>query len=227
LLEATHRNGSPFAGQYPSNIMLTSLLHEARAWPERWRRRFAWWWLTSAQDNLPFLAMLGLPVLGVVGILCFAYLNRTRVEPARAEIAQRIVTRAQRRENDLQCLAENVYFEARGESLEGQYAVAEVTLNRTRAQYFPHTICAVVHEMRWDPNRRRTVADFSWTELGAMSPDDGPAWKRAMAVANAAYDDMHDPIVPGALFYHSINTRPGWARSRTAIATIGNHVFYR
>jgi N-acetylmuramoyl-L-alanine amidase len=207
--------------------MRTSLLHEARSWLTIWRRRLAWYWHVSAKDNLPFLAMLGLPILGVAGIIRFAYVHGTRVEPASIQGMQREATRARRRENDLQCLAENIYFEARGEPLDGQYAVAEVTLNRTRAQNFPHTICAVVHEMRWDPNRRRFIADFSWTELGAMSPDDGPAWKRAMAVASAAYDDLHDPIVPGALFYHSSSVRPGWARTRTAIVTIGNHVFYR
>src|SRR5262249_44812004 len=152
------------------------------------------------------------PILCVAGIIWFAYMSRARVEPARIQATQREAKRAQRRESDLQCLAENVYFEARGEPIEGQYAVAEVTLNRTRAQNFPHTVCGVVHQFRWDPGRRRPVADFSWTELGGLSPDDGPAWKRAMAVANAVYDDVHDPIVPGALFYHSTSVRPGWAR---------------
>jgi spore germination cell wall hydrolase CwlJ-like protein len=135
--------------------------------------------------------------------------------------------RAQRRENDLQCLAENVYFESRGEPLKGQYAVAEVTLNRTRTEHFPHTVCGVVHEMRWDPVRKRPVADFSWTQLGALSPDDDLAWKRALTVATETYDDVHDPVVPGALFYHSTSVRPLWARSRKALTTIGNHVFYR
>jgi N-acetylmuramoyl-L-alanine amidase len=208
--------------------MLTSLLHEARIWPILWRRRLADG-LLDARENLPFLAIVGLPVAGIASIICFACLHETTVDPAPVQdiVSSHQAIRAQRRESDLQCLAENVYFEARGESLDGQYAVAEVTLNRTRAENFPHTICGVVHEMRWDPNRRRHVADFSWTELGALSPDDGPAWKRAMAVATAAYDDVHDPVVPGALFYHSRSVRPGWARTRKAIATIGNHVFYR
>jgi N-acetylmuramoyl-L-alanine amidase len=208
-------------------IMLTAVLREVRIWPAIWRRRFETYRLLGAKDDLPFLAMLGLPILGVAGIICFAYLHSTRIEPAVIQAMQREATRANRRESDLQCLAENIYFEARGEPLNGQYAVAEVTLNRTRAQNFPHTICSVVHEMRWNPGRRRFVADFSWTELGALSADDGPAWKRAMDVASAAYDDLRDPIVPGALFYHSTSVRPGWARTRTAIATIGNHVFYR
>ena len=206
--------------------MRISLLHEARFWPALWRRRLAWYWF-SAKDHLPFLAMLGLPILGLASIVFFACLHTTPIEPDRVQVVQREAKRAQRRESDLQCLAENVYFEARGEPLKGQYAVAEVTLNRTRAPNFPHTICAVVHEMRWDSNRHRFVADFSWTELGALSPDQGPAWKRAMTVASAAYDDEQDSIVPGALFYHSTSVRPGWARTRTQVAKIGNHVFYR
>jgi len=81
--------------------------------------------------------------------------------------------------------------------------------------------------VRWDPGRRRYTADFSWTELGALSPDDGAAWKQAMAVATAEYDDLGDPVVPGALFYHARSVRPGWAKTRKAIVSIGNHVFYR
>src|SRR5436305_144660 len=117
--------------------------------------------------------MRGLPILGVACIIYLAYLDGARIEPARIQAVQREATRAGRRANDLQCLAENIYFEARGEPLEGQYAVAEVTLNRTWSQNFPHTICAVVHESRWDPNRQRFVADFSWTQLGTLSPQDG------------------------------------------------------
>lgn len=171
--------------------------------------------------------MLGLPVLALTGIVCFAYWDRTEIEPVRIQAEERASARALRRANDLQCLAENVYFEARGEPLEGQYAVAEVTLNRTQAPNFPHTICGVVHETRWDAGRRRFVADFSWTELGAVSPENRPAWKQAMAVATAEYDDLHDPVVPGALYYHTRSVWPAWSRRRKVIATIGNHIFYR
>ena len=206
--------------------MLTWLLCEARIWPVVWRRRLAYW-LVGEKDNLAFLVMLGLPILAVAGIIYFAYLNGTRIEPARIQAVQREATLARRRANDLQCLAENVYFEARGEPLEGQYAVAEVTLNRKWSQNFPHTICAVVHESRWDPNRRHFVADFSWTEFGTLSPQVGPAWKQAVAVATAAYDDLVTPVVPGALFYHATSVVPGWSRNRRAVTTIGNHIFYR
>lgn len=213
--------------------MITSLLHEARFRTTLLRHRLAWFWQVEAKETLPFVAMLGVPILFVGSIVCFACLNqadqasRAQLEQARTQIVAREAKRAQRRESDLQCLAENIYFESRGEPVNGQYAVAEVTLNRTRAPNFPHTICGVVHEMRWDPGRKRYVADFSWTELGAMSPDDDPAWKRAMAIATAAYDETRDPVVPDALFYHSTSVRPGWAKTRTAITTIGNHVFYK
>jgi N-acetylmuramoyl-L-alanine amidase len=207
--------------------MLTSLLCEARLWPVLWRRRLADYWRFGAKDQLVFVALLGLLILAASGIIYFAYLDGTRIEPARIEALQLEETRARQRADDLQCLAENVYFEARGEPLDGQYAVAEVTLNRTHAQHFPHTVCAVVHETRWDPIRRRHVADFSWTEFAAPSPEDDPAWKQAMAVANAVYDDLHPPVVPQALYYHATSVRPDWARSRRPVATIGNHIFYR
>jgi spore germination cell wall hydrolase CwlJ-like protein len=207
--------------------MLTSLLLEARIRPSMWRRRLADYWCFADKDNLVFLTLLGLLLAALLSIVTFAYLYGTRIEPARIAAAQLEVTREQRRATDLQCLAENVYFEARGEPLAGQYAVAEVTLNRTHARNFPHSICQVVHESRWDASRRRFVADFSWTELRALSPEDGAAWKQAMAVASAAYDDLHAPVVPGALFYHATNIQPGWSKSRRIVATIGNHVFYR
>jgi len=207
--------------------MLRSLLCEARIWLVDRRSRPHFYWLAGAKDNLGFLAMLGLPAVALMSIVCFAYSERTRVEPAHIEAERRNAAAAQQRALDLECLAENIYFEARGEPLDGQRAVAEVTLNRTRSPYFPHTICAVVHETQWDPLRRRLVAHFSWTELGALSEPTGSAWKQAMTVASAAYDDTYTQVVPGALFYHATSIRPDWARTKTAVATIGNHIFYR
>ncbi len=207
--------------------MFESLLREARLQSTIWCRRGSTYWLLHGRDGWSFYAIAAVPLLGLIGIVCFAYVDSRQAVPVDTHALQREIARANRRESDLQCLAENIYFEARGEPIEGQYAVAEVTLNRTRAEHFPHTICAVVHEMRWDPVRQRPVADFSWTELGGLSPENGPAWKRAMTVATAVYDDTPDPIASGALFYHSKKVRPGWARSRTAITTLGNHVFYR
>ena len=215
--------------------MFTSLLYEARIWPVLWRRRLSYYWVDRDKSGLAFLSMLGLVALAVVGIVYFAYVEGAHSEPLGDDAVQlqaareeRELTRAERRTNDLQCLAENIYFEARGEPLAGQYAVAEVTVNRTQAPHFPHTICEVVHETRWDPARHRHIADFSWTEgVDDLSEPDGPAWKQAMTIATAVYDDVNQPLVPGALFYHATSVRPGWARGRKVVATIGNHIFYR
>ncbi len=207
--------------------MFSSLLYEVRFWPVVWRRRLAYYWLVGDKGSLAFLGVFGLLFLVMAGIIYFAYQEGAPVESVPTELLQRQATRAERRANELQCLAENVYFEARGEPLAGQYAVAEVTINPTQAPYFPRTVCEVVNETRWDPSRRRHVADFSWTESGPLSTPDGPAWKQAMTIATAVYDDLNEPQVPGALFYHATSVRPGWARTRKAVATIGNHIFYR
>lgn len=220
-------SGSQLTSRAGSASMLTSLLLEARIRPMIWRRRLADYWRFDAKEHLVFIGFLGALLVALLGIITFAYLYGTRTEPARMEAVQWGEAHQRQREAELQCLAENVYFEARGEPLAGQYAVAEVTLNRTHARNFPRTICQVVHESRWDASRRRFVADFSWTEHGALYPEDGAAWKQATAVASAAYDELRAPVVPGALFYHATSIQPGWARTRKAVATIGNHVFYR
>lgn len=207
--------------------MFTALLCEARIWPVLWRRRLGWYRHSGARGHLAFAGALGALLAVMACAIGFACYDGLRAEPARIDAMQHAEIRARRRAEDLECLAENVYFEARGEPLRGQYAVAEVTVNRTLAPNFPHTICAVVHEVRWDPGRRRHVADFSWTGRGALSPEEGPAWTQAMTVATAVYDDQHEPLVPGALFYHASSVRPDWARSRRPLATIGNHIFYR
>jgi N-acetylmuramoyl-L-alanine amidase len=205
--------------------MFTSLLLEVRIWPVVWRRRLVFYWHAGEKGSLAFLAMLGLPLLVLASIVYFAYTRPAPIDLVRVEAAQRDA--AHRRAVDLRCLAENIYFEARGEPLEGQYAVAEVTLNRTRSPYFPKTICDVVHEARWDPIRRRSVAHFSWTELRVRSVPKGPAWKQAIAVATAAYDGKYTSVVPGALFFHATRIYPEWAKSQRVVATIGKHVFYR
>jgi len=207
--------------------MFASLLQEARMWPVLWRHRLAYRRRGGTREHLLFALMLVLPIAAVGAIVCFAYFSGTTIQPNRVQALQRQAVRERRRATELQCLAENVYYEARGEPVDGQYAVAEVTLNRTRALNFPHTICEVVHEARWDPARRRMIADFSWTAAGEQYPADGLAWRQAMKVANSAYDELRAPLVPEALFYHAATVHPAWARTHKSVATIGNHIFYK
>jgi spore germination cell wall hydrolase CwlJ-like protein len=128
---------------------------------------------------------------------------------------------------DLACLAFNVYFEARGEPVAGQYAVAEVTMNRVASGRYPDTICGVVHQKNWDPLRKRYVSAFSWTELDERPSREDETFRRAWEVAEAVYDGRHTPMLGGATHYHAVYIKPSWARGNKPVARIGKHVFYR
>lgn len=123
---------------------------------------------------------------------------------------------AARRIVDLKCLAENVYYEARGEPLVGQYAVAEVTMNRVASRAFPNSVCEVVHSR----------GAFSWTYRTDLPEPYGYEWRRAQAVAGSVYDNIEAPLVNGALFYHALHVSPAWAATRTQVALVGRHLFY-
>jgi spore germination cell wall hydrolase CwlJ-like protein len=200
--------------------MLTSLFYEVRSWFVVRRRRLELYWRLGDRDNnFAFLAMLGVPIVLLGVIVHFASSVPMPLQVAREDAARK-------RAVDLRCLAENIYFEARGEPLKGQYAIAEVTMNRLASRHFPDTICEVVHDTRWDRVRRRLVAHFSWTAFERPEPT-GPAWDRAMEVATMVYDNKYTPVMPDALFYHATSVRPYWASSKRVIAKIGNHIFYR
>ncbi len=132
----------------------------------------------------------------------------------------------QLRNQDLTCLTKNIYHEARGEPIEGQYAVAEVTMNRVASKHYPNTVCDVVYQENFDVIRKRNVSAFSWTELDVTAPIDEGIWKRTWKIAEDVYDERAKPRVKGALFYHSKYIRPRWSRGKRRIARIGRHIFY-
>jgi spore germination cell wall hydrolase CwlJ-like protein len=200
--------------------MFRSLVHEIRFWSVVWRRRLAMYWLVGDKDHLGFLAILAVPIVMLGLIIQFAFISKESLDGSRQEAARK-------RALELHCLAENIYREARGEPLQGQYAVAEVTMNRLASPHFPDTICEVVHDTRWDRVRRRLVAHFSWTAFDFESQPSGPAWDQAMEVATAVYEKRYVPVVPTALFYHATSVNPYWARTHRIVARIGNHIFYR
>ena len=178
------------------------------------RDSFAYCWFGIDKGDLVFVVLFGIS-MGLFGFIgYFAYSQHSSAEFERQRLA------------DLGCLARNVFHEARGEPSAGQYAVAEVTLNRVDSRRFPNTVCGVVHEKRWDPERRRYVGAFSWTELNLTSSQKGIAWDRAVAAAMRVYDNEHEPLVQRALFYHAVAIEPRWASSKKQVATIGQHIFY-
>lgn len=126
------------------------------------------------------------------------------------------------------CLALNVYYEARGEPEVGQYAVAEVTMNRVAAARYPSSVCGVVYQQNWDAIRKRMVAAFSWTELKRLPDPKGKKWERALEIAEEVYYRRHEPLkLADATHYHAKRIRPSWSRQLEPVARIGNHIFYR
>ena len=125
------------------------------------------------------------------------------------------------------CLAENVYHEARGEPIDGQYAVAEVTMNRVASKHYPSTVCEVVYQENFDVIRKRNVSAFSWTELDKTSPIDRKIWKRAWKIAEEVYDgrSRSQESTGRCSIIRDTFGRAGLRRKRR-IAKIGRHVFY-
>jgi spore germination cell wall hydrolase CwlJ-like protein len=131
-----------------------------------------------------------------------------------------------------QCLALNIYHEAKGESELGQRAVAYVTLNRANDDRYPSNICDVVKQARLDNNGqpRRNQCQFSWYCDGrGDEPVDPKAYEEAMLVASIVintYGSSFDPTM-GATMYHADSVKPKWRKSFEETTQIENHIFYR
>ena len=115
---------------------------------------------------------------------------------------------------ELECLTKVILYEAGAESRSGQVAVAQVVMNRVESPRFPDTICGVVYQR----------GQFS--AIRSFNPPRNARWNRAMALARDVLDG-HEPVVGEALYCPATHVRPAFGRSRTRVATIGNHVFYR
>ena len=147
---------------------------------------------------------------------------------------------------ELYCLAQNVYFEAKSEPLAGQYAVADVVLNRVNDTRYPNTICEVVREgpikESWKTRQHADLPDheriyhpiknrcqFSWYCDGkADETRDSDAWRQAQIVAyKIVYDQKMRGITEGATHYHADYVSPKWAKSIQLVGSISTHIFYR
>ena len=127
-----------------------------------------------------------------------------------------------KRQREVECLARNMYFEARGESTAGQLAVGQVTINRTKNEHYPNTICGVVSQRhqfswKWDGREDRITQPKVYSQIEAM--------------AEVLYDDYYvantfPDIVDGATHFHTASVNPQW-KGKTLIVRIGNHNFYK
>ena len=126
-----------------------------------------------------------------------------------------------------ECLAEAMYYEARGEGIEGEKAVAEVVLQRTRDRDYPTTVCGVTYD-GVQPDRRD--CQFSFACDGTLRrPKDRYAWQRVQLLAEKILTGVVrlSGQTGHAVAYHSVNVAPLWAQAMLKTAQIGNHVFYK
>ncbi len=122
-----------------------------------------------------------------------------------------------------QCLAEALYFEARGESLKGQFAVGEVILNRVDSARFPNSVCGVINQ----GTGKKFQCQFTYTCDGRKEVISEPAaYARVAKVARALLDGAPRKLTAGATYYHTRSVRPRWSRKFTRTAQIGVHYFY-
>jgi N-acetylmuramoyl-L-alanine amidase len=127
--------------------------------------------------------------------------------------------------DELDCLAMNVYWEARSEPNVGQKAVAAVTLNRVAHPAFPDTICEVVTQGQNGPRHR---CQFSWFCDGRDdTPRESLAWQRARLIADLVLTGRVADPTGGALWYHTDQARPAWTGRLAKSRQIGRHLFYR
>ena len=119
----------------------------------------------------------------------------------------------------LECLAGAIYFESRGEPIEGQLAVAQVIINRAESSVFPSDYCGVVTQR----------SQFSFVKNGRIPTNRGNAgaWERARKIARIAHEGMWESEADDSLYFHATYVRPSWARKKVARATIKSHIFYR
>lgn len=153
------------------------------------------------------------------------FTGRQRGEDARVTDMSVLDRRPRARGNrQWRCMTEALYFEARGETPEGQYAVAEVILNRVDSANYPNSICEVVNQ----GTGRRNACQFTYTCDGI--PDrvtDDRSWHRLGHIARIMIDGAPRDLTRGATHYHADWVNPHWARVYPRTAQYGQHIFYR
>lgn len=139
---------------------------------------------------------------------------------------------------EIVCLADNMYWEARNQSTKGMLAVGHVTMNRVFDDRFPYTVCEVVEQGPTRPSWKdpevyypiRHRCQFSWYCDGKsdiIPTQDEDLYNVIMALAFKVYFDDDNDFTEGATHYHADYVSPSWASTKTKTVTIGDHIFYR
>ena len=142
--------------------------------------------------------------------------------------------------NEITCLAKNMYFEARSEGIAGVVATTQVVYNRVDSEEYPNTICEVIEQAKisqWWLKEKGVIkpiknkCQFSWFCDGySDEPKDDKTYSELFSLAeefvNGDHKNMID-ITGGALWYHADYVHPRWANSKEVTAKVGRHIFYK
>jgi spore germination cell wall hydrolase CwlJ-like protein len=130
---------------------------------------------------------------------------------------------------ELQCLTANIFFEARGESTKGMKAIADITLNRTKHQAFPESICEVVKQKQqfsWVKGDKRSKKVLS-EDLRGFKTEDLAAYQKAKVIATEALSEGYKPTLPkNIVSFHNASVQPAWSKVMKLHGKIGQHYFY-
>jgi spore germination cell wall hydrolase CwlJ-like protein len=139
--------------------------------------------------------------------------------------AERLKLEGQLRVKAEKCLADAIYFEARGEAIRGQIAVAQVVMNRVFSGFYPRSVCGAVYQNA----HRRLACQFTFACDGIPNTITEPhAWSRATRIARDVLDGKYWlPEVNRATHYHAYWVRPSWVREMKRLYKFGVHTFYR
>ena len=138
---------------------------------------------------------------------------------------------------EVECLAQNMYWESRNQSFRGLLAVGNVVMNRVTDSRFPNTVCEVVHQSvmikSWKTGEyipKRNRCQFSWYCDGKperIPTADKQMYELVRSMAFKIYTGWFDDITEGATHYHADYVYPEWRQTKTKMITIDNHIFYK
>lgn len=168
------------------------------------------------------LVAIGLALVGWIGYKAVMY----KLGPNKDVTIKMSAITAEVRNKQLDCLARNIYYEAKGEPFEGKVAVAQVTINRMESGLFPNDLCKVVYQKNvvYD----KVLCQFSWYCEGPsrLPPKHTAAYKESEIVARQVLlEGFRLPSLTQALYFHATHINPKWNREK--VATIGGHIFYK
>ena len=158
-----------------------------------------------------------------------------KLQPIETTVSKIIIKQKLPDPEEVFCLAQNIYHEARGEDLSGQVAVAHVTMNRVNSRKFPNTVCEVVYQARyskWWMERGKKVpirhkCQFSWYCDGKSDGiGDWDSFDNIAIVSREIILGIHEDNTNGAVYYHADYVKPNWSNAMTVSAVYDNHIFY-